>query len=358
MSELTQVGFDYAALPVDLSVSLRIHADRYVAVRNRAAYEMGKEIYEAQQELASHDKTQGQFGAWVESLGISRHTGYDLITLYQGIGSDVVKLFDNKKLSQTVSVMLLRSPEAVIDKAVAKVESGEKVTVADVKDWKALEAELEIERQARLIAQEDKEILQRRNSEWADQSNEQRKRIKELVQKVDLFESQPKPEPVIVETVVEKIPDDYESVKRQAAELTTQTEALQKQLADLQKQQSKLVNDQVKAKLQGYQSELDKLEEQKRTIEGIVDRKKAYLDSLDSEVKRIAVHRDVIEEVRLKLINLAAFLEDLDPMHDPDTIRRWLALGEMNRKAWEAIRWVFGDRNESQDQDRQLQVVA
>jgi hypothetical protein len=126
VSELTQVGFDYAALPVDLSVSLRIHADRYVAVRNRAAYEMGKEIYEAQQELASHDKTQGQFGAWVESLGITRQTGYDLITLYQGIGSDVVKLFDNKKLSQTVSVMLLRSPEAVIEKAVAKSESGER----------------------------------------------------------------------------------------------------------------------------------------------------------------------------------------------------------------------------------------
>ena len=65
-TEIESLEFDYAALPVDLAISLKLHEDRFVAVRNRAAYEMGKEIYEAQQELASHDKTQGQFGQWVE----------------------------------------------------------------------------------------------------------------------------------------------------------------------------------------------------------------------------------------------------------------------------------------------------
>ena len=106
MNDLTQIGFDYAALPVDVSSSLQLRADRFVAVRNRAIYEMGKELYEAQQELAQHKI--GCFQAWVESLGVSYQTGYDLISVYQHAGSDIIKLFDNKKLNQTVTVMLSR----------------------------------------------------------------------------------------------------------------------------------------------------------------------------------------------------------------------------------------------------------
>lgn len=69
-------------------------------------------------------------------------------------------------ISPTVLYLLSApsTPDAVIDKALEKVESGEKVTVADVKDWKA---ELETER--------------RRNAEWAEQSNGQRKKIRALV---------------------------------------------------------------------------------------------------------------------------------------------------------------------------------
>ncbi len=154
MNDLTQTGFDYAALPVDLAISLKLHEDRFIAVRNRATYEMGKEIYEAQQELANHKN--GCFQSWVEHLGISYQTGYDLITIYQNAGTDIIKLFDNKKLSQTVAVMLLRSPDSVVQQAIEKAESGEKVTVADVKDWKS---ELEAERQARLVAEQ-------RSKEW------------------------------------------------------------------------------------------------------------------------------------------------------------------------------------------------
>lgn len=167
-----------------------------------------------------------------------------------------------------------------------------------------------------------------RNQEWAEQATGQRQKIRELESQIDLLK--------------EVIPADYESAKRQASELQVQTEALQKQLESLQKQQSKLVNDQVKAKLQGYQEELNKLEEDKRVIEDIVARKKVYLDSLDNEVKRIETHQDVINGVRLELISLAAFLNDMEPMNDPATVRKWLALAGMCREATGAIDLVFG----------------
>jgi chromosome segregation ATPase len=196
--------------------------------------------------------------------------------------------------------------------------------------------DVDAERKAREEAERQVEAEKRRTQEFREESNERRKKIRELEQRLDLAErADPK--------VVEKIPDDYETIKRQSAELRAQTDSLQKQLDDLQKQQSKLVNDQVKTKLQDRQSELDKLEADKKAIEEIVSRKKAYLDSLSGEVKRIETHQSVINGARMELIGLAAFLNDIEPISDPDTIKKWLALADMHEEAMKAIRSVFGE---------------
>lgn len=68
----------------------------------------------------------------------------------------------------------------------------------------------------------------------------------------------------------------------------------------------------------------------------------ALTRQLGSDVKRIETHRGVIDGSRLELISLAAFLNDLDPMSDPDTLRRWLALADMHEEAAKSIRLVFG----------------
>lgn len=182
----------------------------------------------------------------------------------------------------------------------------------------AIEAELETEK--------------RRNQEWAAQSNQQRKHIDALERRIDLFDSEPKPEPVI--KVVEKIPDDYETVKDKAAKA-------EQELEKLKKEQAKLVNEQVKVKLQGYQDEVNEMEKKKKSIEDIVARKQAYLDSLSSEVKRIEAHREVINGTRQELIGLAGFLSDIDPMTDADTVKRWQALAGMLEDACQSIRMVF-----------------
>lgn len=142
---------------------------------------------------------------------------------------------------------------------------------------------------------------------------------------------QRQPEPVTI-TVT---PPDYEAFKQRAKELTDE-------LAQVRAEQTRIIQSAIKAKLSGYQGEVDALERQKNQIEDIIARKKAYLDSLDSDVKRIETHRGVIDGSRLELISLAAFLNDLDPMSDPDTIRRWLALADMHEEAAKGIRLVFG----------------
>jgi hypothetical protein len=55
------------------------------------------------------------------------------------------------------------------------------------------------------------------------------------------------------------------------------------------------------------------------------------------------VHQQVIEESRLKLISLAAFLSDEEPIQDADTLKRWRALADMHMDAANSIRMVFGE---------------
>jgi len=77
---------------------------------------------------------------------------------------------------------------------------------------------------------------------------------------------------------------------------------------------------------------------------------------LSSEVKRIETHQEVINGARLELIGLAAFLNDMEPMSDPDTIRKWMALADMHEEAMKAIRMVFDSPVFSEE--REMSVSA
>jgi chromosome segregation ATPase len=203
------------------------------------------------------------------------------------------------------------------------------------------EQQAESERQRRESAERVLLEAQQRAREFGQESNERRLKIMDLEEQVIRLEKQPKPEPEIVE----KIPDDYESVKRKAAES-------EKELAKLKAAQTKLVADQVKAKLQGYQSEVDKMEHKKAVMQDQVDRMKVYMESLNSESKRIEVHRDVIEKSRLGLISLAAFLSDEGVMNDADTRDRWLKLAKMHGDAERAIQDFSGNNRYELNQDQ------
>jgi uncharacterized protein YukE len=332
MSDLIQSGFDYAVLPVDVALKAQLAANSIKLRLKRTVediIEIGRELTAVKAELPHWQSL-----PWIAAeFEMTKDTAQNFMSVFDRFGKNGNFPFLNLKPSILYALSAPSTPETVVDKAIEKAEAGEKVTVADVKDWKA---ELDAEKKAR-------EEAEKRSKEWNEQYIKERDAKRAAEQKVLTLESQVKPKPEVVEKTI--IPSDYESTKRQAAELKAQTEALQKQLADLKNQQTQLVNNQVKTKLQGYQSELDKLEADKRAIEEVVERKKAYLSSLDNEVKRIETHQDVINGVRLELISLAAFLNDMEPINDRTTILKWLALADMHEEAMKAIRMVFGEKS-------------
>lgn len=336
MNDLIQSSFDYAALPVESIDRLKTWKTEIAAFTDTvesSLVQIGLRFQKAQDELNRQGIKGDGFVAWIES-----ETKYSCSSAYNLIGVATRfkdKPFPNFGKSVLYALSAPSTPDSVVQQAIEKAESGEKVTVADVKDWKA---ELEVEKQ--------------RTEEFRQESNERRKKVRELEEQVDLLTIRdrmmqdrleqatqeinylasvvPEPEKVVVP------PDDYETTKAKAAQLESELEALKKA-------QARLVNNQVKAKLHERQAELDKLEQDKQLLDEVVARKKVYLASLDSDLKRIETHQKVIEENRLHLISLAAFLSDEDPVQDADTLKRWRALADMLAEAMTAVRQYAGD---------------
>lgn len=315
MNDMMQTGFDYATLPVDAALNARAAAER-IKLRLKRTVE---DIIEIGRELTAvkNDLPHGQFLPWISTeFEMSEDTAQNFLRVYERFGQKPNNSVFNFKPTILYALAAPSTPDAIIEKALEKAEAGAKVTITDVKDWKA---ELDAEKQ--------------RSEEFRQESNERRKTIRELETQIDLLKAQPAPEPII--QIIEKIPDDYEAIRAKAAQLGTE-------LTQTKAEQTRIIQSAIKAKLSGYQGEVDALERQKAQLEEIIARKNAYLASLDSDVTRIETHRSVIDGSRLELISLAAFLNDLDPMSDQDTLRRWLALADMHEEAAKSIRLVFG----------------
>jgi len=68
-------------------------------------------------------------------------------------------------------------------------------------------------------------------------------------------------------------------------------------------------------------------------------------DSMNSEDKIDEIHQQVIQGVRVELINLGVFLNDVDPISNKNTIKKWRLLSGMLNDAHIAVDQVFGDNS-------------
>lgn len=183
---------------------------------------------------------------------------------------------------------------------------------------------------AKLTAQRVEEAVkewQQRSKDWHRQYIDERNKLRQV--ELELSVASKRAQEL-------EIPADYETAKAEATRL-------QAELNKLKKEQDRLVNDQLKMKLNERAQELEEMEQRKTLMEEQVERMKAYMASLDRESRRLEVHQQVIEELRLKLLSLAVFLSDEEPVQDADTRKRWNALADMLAEAMNAVRHYAGD---------------
>lgn len=318
MSDLTQTGFDYAVLPVDIALKAQLAANSIKLRLKRTVediIEIGRELTAVKAELPH-----GQFEIWIkDEFQMNREMANNFMQVATRFGG---QMSDYLTFKPTILYALAApsTPEAVIQQALEKAESGEKVTVDWVKERKQIEAQLESERLRR-------EAAEKALHETGVETVAARRKVTELETQIDLLKREEKPEPVIVE----KAPDDYESTKQAAAQL-------REQLASLKKKQAELVQQQVTAKLREREKELADLERQAQSAEARLQSLNKQIDSYSSIERMTRLQRDQIEKSRSMLAELAANMEGFDPLeNDPKTDQLWDALADMLRNGAIAI---------------------
>jgi uncharacterized small protein (DUF1192 family) len=277
-------------------------------------------------------------GEWLPWLNGEIEAGRLLVKARQA--TSYMRLASNRQRAADLESPSIRAALELLSDKEPEAQQGTLIDVeAERQAREAAEAKAEAERQAREFAEQQLGVEIQRAGEWK-QTAKHHQDIADSIQHELALERQRSAEwkdqwKAEREKKVEP-PTDYEPIKAKAAQLESALEALKKE-------QAKLINSQVKAKLHEVQSEVDEMERRKTVLQEQVDRMKAYMASKDREDRRLAVHQQVIEELRLKLLSLAVFLSDEDPVQDADTLKLWRALADMLAEAMAAVRQYSGE---------------
>lgn len=322
MSEMIQAGFDYGALPSETAIVARTAAERIRLRLKRTVediIEIGRELIDVKDELPH-----GQFEIWIrDEFQMNREMANNFMQVATRFGGG---MSDYLTFKPTVLYALAApsTPDSVIEKATERVEAGEKVTIADVKQWK-----------------EAAQVASQRAEEFKVESNERRKKIRELETTVGQLQTELDIAKTVLENQPEKerivTPADYEATKQKASLLAGE-------LDNLKKHQASIVQSQVTAKLKERERELAELDSKIKGAEAVLKGLQEGLDRYSNKQRELQVHLDAIEKARVAMAMLAANMEGFEAVIDHDNeLRLWRALSQMLRNGAEAIDYFIGD---------------
>lgn len=210
MNKLQTNSFDYSLLDIRTAEFLKRKEKNMREIVGQAYTELGRELYEAQQKLASHNKYEGVFVKWCTHIGFSMKQVYRLIDRYNLLtncqNNEQKQLLEDLPVSLTYEIAKSSTNEELRQKVLA----GE---IKTLKEYKKMEHKLKESQQA---------------LELAEQKN------KELERQLEM-ERNKKPEVQVVEKTVEKVVDktDYKKIEQ----LNKEIQSLQEKVKNSVSQQ-------------------------------------------------------------------------------------------------------------------------
>jgi hypothetical protein len=340
MNELqTQQGFDYSMLPGDLWLEVRAAAERVKMRLKRTAediVEIGRELTDVKERLPH-----GQFLPWIQSeFEMSLPTATRFMQASEKFGGKFVNL-TNFKPSILYMLAAPSTPDEVIEKATEKSEAGDKVTVEDVKRWKA-EAE-----QARTQAKE-LQICAMQNQEKAENLRES---LEAAQQKIDEL-SQQEPQ-VITETVTkEVIPEDYALTKDELKAAKKDLDAAVQELRKLKQKQAQEVAQGVQDAIRLHEKDLAAMEYKRAQAEARLEELNAHIKLLGDKAEAHKFHDSIISQWEHDLIELSLIVTEFH--YVPETHEKWLKLAKNFRDAGQAIELLIAEKSGRSLDDRGL----
>lgn len=151
-----------------------------------------------------------------------------------------------------------------------------------------------------------------RTEEFRQESNERRKKIRELEGQIDLLKNQPPPEPERVYVT----PADYDTIKAEAARLRQQLDAIEAR-------KDQLVQQQVVAKLKEREREIERLEQRANQLKGTIDSYQSHIARVHLPEMEMQQQIKVVEEFMRACAGLAAGLAMFEHAPNAATASIW-----------------------------------
>lgn len=282
MHSLTNIkDFDYSVLDTTTKEFLEERANIIYGIQSKSAYEIGKQLARAQEELST--RGYGCFEEWYRSLGFKKTKAYEYINHYNFVCSQ------NEQANIEKFESLPKVLQAQVSKPSANPEVNQAVFDGDVKthkEYKELECRLKLKDQA-LEA------------------------VKGELERVKLTKT--------TEKVIEKevIPDDYKATQ----ELNKQLLAKNKELSDSEQaanERMKSIESQLK-ELMNQRQEVDEKSAKYDELTRAIEQSQGQLDSYQKQVSAYRHTINFLEKGNNFLANFGgvAFLDIKPALNNP-----------------------------------------
>lgn len=152
--ELMINDFDYSALDVATKEFLEERASIIYGIQNKSAYEIGKQLAQAQDKLSA--KGYGCFEEWYRGLGFKTTKAYEYINHFKFVSSQ------NEETKIEMFERLPKALQAQVSKPSASPEVNQAVFDGDVKtrkEYKELENKLKLSQQANELLRGENDAL-------------------------------------------------------------------------------------------------------------------------------------------------------------------------------------------------------
>lgn len=220
----------------DNLAQIELEINHHKQIAGQSIWEIGRRL----KHVKENDLTHGEFGKWVEGLGIAKTEASRFIKIVD----EIPNLGTYTNLGMKALYLIATLPEEEKQEQIEKIEQGESPTVRELQ---------EVKRQLKL-SQADNERLKVQNENLAEQALSQTEKVIEK------------------EVVREVVPDDYQFFKSNYEASERNNEFYKKQNSELReemKELERIIKEQQQNK--ASKEELSELEERKRAISSELD---------------------------------------------------------------------------------------
>ena len=184
----TTVTFDYSELDSDTAAKLESVTAEIYNVRKEYIFTMAKKVAYAHDLLANCGN--GKFGAWCESIGISRDTGNNLVRIAELFGNSTAEeqINLNKLTDGNVKLLYEAAKPSAPPELVEQVKSGD---ITTHKEYIELKKQLESQKQNYSKVLEENQELRRDRVNAMNRAERKEMQVAELEQRVKELENRP-----------------------------------------------------------------------------------------------------------------------------------------------------------------------